>query len=45
MEGVRVGGGAHTYQCTSHASEVKCVMCIMTVTKETYTYIFQYALN
>jgi hypothetical protein len=39
MEGVRVGGGVHAYcQHTSHASEVKCVMCIMTITKETNTY-------
>jgi hypothetical protein len=45
MEGLQVGGGAHTYQRTSHASEVKRVRCIMTITKETNTYIFHYALN
>jgi hypothetical protein len=34
MEGVRDGGGAHTcHQHTSHASEVKRVMCIMTIKK------------
>jgi hypothetical protein len=46
MEGVRVGGGAHTYRRhTSHTTEVTCVRCIMTITKETNTYIFCYALN
>jgi len=45
MEGVQVGGSAHTYQRTSHASEVKRVRCIMTITTETNTHIFHYALN
>ena len=44
MEGIRVRGGVRTYrQHTSHASEVKCVMCIMIFNKgDKY---FCYALN